>query len=112
MYINILPILLDTVMDFSHHDLHVQFELTGICCIEPCLAGFLNFMFNSIIFSDAECAVNVSAEFLGLHSADPRIILASCKDSLLQALGTLTCHKTGVRSLERSPKKRCMRVCK
>ncbi|XP_017466845.1 PREDICTED: E3 ubiquitin-protein ligase RNF123 [Rhagoletis zephyria] len=82
VYINILPILLDTVMDFSHHDLHVQFEL-----------------------SDAECAVNASAEFLGLHSADPRIILASCKDSLLQALGTLTCHKTGVRALEQSPKK-------
>lgn len=29
VYINILPILLDTVMDFSHHDLHVQFEITG-----------------------------------------------------------------------------------
>uniref|UniRef100_W8AXB6 RING-type E3 ubiquitin transferase n=1 Tax=Ceratitis capitata TaxID=7213 RepID=W8AXB6_CERCA len=82
VYINILPILLDTVMDFSHHDLHVQFEIT-----------------------DAECAVNAAAEFLSLHSADARIILASCKDSLLQALGTLTCHKAGIRALERSPKK-------
>ncbi|XP_011189510.2 E3 ubiquitin-protein ligase RNF123 [Zeugodacus cucurbitae] len=82
VYVNILPILLDTVMDFSHHDLHVQFEI-----------------------ADAECAINLSAEFLGLHSADPRIILASCKDSLLQALGTLTCHKAGVRALERAPKK-------
>lgn len=30
VYVNILPILLDTVMDFSYHDLHVQFEITGI----------------------------------------------------------------------------------
>lgn len=28
-YINILPILLDTVMDFSFHDLNVQNDLTS-----------------------------------------------------------------------------------
>lgn len=70
VYINTLPILLDTVMDFSHHDVRVQFEV-----------------------SDSECSVNAAAEFLAMHSADSRIVLASCKDSLLQALGTLTCHK-------------------
>ncbi|XP_020813353.1 E3 ubiquitin-protein ligase RNF123 isoform X1 [Drosophila serrata] len=82
VYVNTLPILLDAVMDFSHHDLRTQFEA-----------------------SDAECGVNSAAEFLGQHSADPRIVLASCKDSLLQALGTLTCHKSGVRALERTSKR-------
>lgn len=82
VYVNTLPILLDAVMDFCHHDLRAQFE-----------------------GSDSECAVNAAAEFLGLHSADPRIVLASCKDSLLQALGTLTCHKSGVRALERTSKR-------
>lgn len=28
-YINILPILLDTIMDFSFHDLNVQNDLSG-----------------------------------------------------------------------------------
>lgn len=82
VYINTLPILLDTVMDFSHHDIRAQFELT-----------------------EAECSINAAAEFLAMHSADGRIVLASCKDSLLQALGTLTCHKSGVRALERSSKR-------
>ncbi|XP_034661955.1 E3 ubiquitin-protein ligase RNF123 [Drosophila subobscura] len=82
VYVNTLPILLDAVMDFSHHDMKAQFEAT-----------------------DSECAVTSAAEFLGVHSADPRIVLASCKDSLLQALGTLTCHKAGVRALERSSRK-------
>lgn len=83
VYINILPILLDTVMDFSNHDLLFQFEV-----------------------SDSECVLNMIADFLSVHSADPRIILASCKDSLLQALGTLTCHKPGIKALEKSPRKR------
>ncbi|XP_030375899.1 E3 ubiquitin-protein ligase RNF123 [Scaptodrosophila lebanonensis] len=82
VYLNTLPILLDAVMDFTHHDLRAQFEVT-----------------------DAECSINAAAEFLALHSADSRIVLASCKDSLLQALGTLTCHKSGVRALERSSKR-------
>ncbi|TDG39653.1 hypothetical protein AWZ03_013926 [Drosophila navojoa] len=82
VYINTLPILLDSVMDFSHHDMCTQFEV-----------------------SDAECSLNSAAEFLAIHSADSRIVLASCKDSLLQALGTLTCHKAGVRALERSSKR-------
>ncbi|XP_061398037.1 E3 ubiquitin-protein ligase RNF123 [Musca vetustissima] len=82
VYINILPILLDTVMDFSNHDLVVQFEM-----------------------QDSEGVINAVANFLSLHSADPRIVLASCKDSLLQALGTLTCHKAGIQALERAPMK-------
>lgn len=28
-YVNIVPILLDTIMDFSFHDLNVQNDLTG-----------------------------------------------------------------------------------
>lgn len=28
-YVNILPILLDTVMDFSFHDLNIQNDLSG-----------------------------------------------------------------------------------
>uniref|UniRef100_A0A1A9W1K7 RING-type E3 ubiquitin transferase n=1 Tax=Glossina brevipalpis TaxID=37001 RepID=A0A1A9W1K7_9MUSC len=82
VYVNILPILLDTVMDFSNHDLLFQFEV-----------------------NDSECVLNIMADFLSVHSADPRIILASCKDSLLQALGTLTCHKPGIKALEKSPRK-------
>lgn len=31
-YVNILPILLDTVMDFSFHDLNVQNDLSGKLC--------------------------------------------------------------------------------
>lgn len=31
-YINVLPILLDTVMDFSFHDLNVQNDLSGEYC--------------------------------------------------------------------------------
>ncbi|XP_013113066.2 E3 ubiquitin-protein ligase RNF123 isoform X2 [Stomoxys calcitrans] len=82
VYINILPILLDTVMDFSNHDLLVQFEI-----------------------QDSECVIDAVANFLSIHSADSRIVLASCKDSLLQALGTLTCHKAGIQALERAPRK-------
>ncbi|XP_060645573.1 E3 ubiquitin-protein ligase RNF123 [Drosophila nasuta] len=82
VYVNTLPILLDTVMDFSHHDIRAQFEML-----------------------DAECSVNAAAEFLAMHSADSRIVLASCKDSLLQALGTLTCHRGGIRALERASKR-------
>lgn len=30
-YVNIMPILLDTIMDFSFHDLNIQNDLTGEC---------------------------------------------------------------------------------
>ncbi|XP_055849939.1 E3 ubiquitin-protein ligase RNF123 isoform X2 [Episyrphus balteatus] len=82
VYINILPILLDTVLDFSFHDLSLQFDI-----------------------SDASEEISLAGAFLSEHSADPRIILASCKDSLLQALGTLICHEAGIRALEASPKR-------
>lgn len=78
-YINVLPILLDTVLDFSFHDIAVQHELKS-----------------------SEVIVTMAAEFLAKHSADQRVVFASCKDALLQALGTLTCHETGIRALERT----------
>lgn len=78
-YINVLPILLDTVLDFSFHDIAVQHELKS-----------------------SEGMVAMAAEFLAKHSADPRVVFASCKDALLQALGTLTCHEMGIRALERT----------
>ncbi|XP_040165617.1 E3 ubiquitin-protein ligase RNF123 isoform X1 [Anopheles arabiensis] len=76
-YINVTPILLDTVLDFSFHDTAIQHELAG----------------------DAELILS-SANFLAKHLADPRVILASCKDALIQALGSLTCHEAGIRALE------------
>lgn len=78
-YINVLPILLDTVLDFSFHDIAVQHELKS-----------------------SEYIVAMAAEFLAKHSADPRVVFASCKDAVLQALGTLTCHEIGIRALERT----------
>lgn len=77
VYVNILPILLDTVLDFSHHDLCNQYDLSASADL-----------------------IQAAAEFLSAHSADSRIILASCKDALLQALGTLTCHEAGVLALQ------------
>lgn len=41
-----------------------------------------------------------AAEFLSAQSANARVVLASCKDALLQALGTLMCHADGIRALE------------
>uniref|UniRef100_A0A182PVH9 RING-type E3 ubiquitin transferase n=1 Tax=Anopheles epiroticus TaxID=199890 RepID=A0A182PVH9_9DIPT len=76
-YINVTPILLDTVLDFSFHDTAIQHDLA----------------------SDGEL-IRSSANFLAKHLADPRVILASCKDALIQALGSLTCHEAGIRALE------------
>ncbi|XP_053673835.1 E3 ubiquitin-protein ligase RNF123 [Anopheles nili] len=76
-YINVTPILLDTVLDFSFHDTAIQHDLTG----------------------DAKL-IRSAANFLAKHLADSRVILASCKDALIQALGSLTCHEAGIRSLE------------
>ncbi|KFB45879.1 AGAP009295-PA-like protein [Anopheles sinensis] len=78
-YINVLPILLDTVLDFSFHDTAIQHHLSG----------------------DAKL-IQSAANFLAKHLADPRVILASCKDALIQALGSLTCHEAGIRALEQS----------
>lgn len=78
-YVNVLPILLDTVLDFSFHDISVQHDLKS-----------------------SEELVAMAAEFLAKHSADPRVVVASSKDALLQALGTLTCHAPGIRALERT----------
>jgi Kip1 ubiquitination-promoting complex protein 1 len=76
-YVTVLPLLLDTILDFSFHDSGLQHNLE----------------------KDVEL-IEYSAEFLSAHLADPRVIIASCKDALIQALGTLTCHEKGVRALE------------
>jgi Kip1 ubiquitination-promoting complex protein 1 len=81
-YINILPILLDTVLDFSFHDTGVQHNLSGSADL-----------------------VNAAGEFLGTHLADPRVVLASCKDSMIQAIGALTCHQKGIQALEQASEK-------
>lgn len=47
--------------------------------------------------------INLAADFLSSQASNPRIVLASCKDALLQALGTLTCHEAGIYALESSP---------
>lgn len=60
------------------------------------------------IYQDSQHVIQDAAEFLALHSADPRVILAACKDSLLQALGSLTCHQAGIKALERSSNARCL----
>lgn len=77
IYVNILPILLDTSLDFSHHDLAKEYDQSAVVDL-----------------------LKIGAEFLGGHTADPRIVLASSKDALLQALGTMACHETGIRTLE------------
>lgn len=78
-YITVMPLLLDTVLDFSFHDSGLQHDLS------------------SPIFRDL---LEMSSEFLSSHLADPRVIIASCKDALIQALGTLTCHEAGIKALE------------
>lgn len=57
-----------------------------------------------IFLSDSSEIIESAAEFLSSQLANPRVVLASCKDALLQALGTLTCHEDGIRALERCPK--------
>lgn len=71
--------LLDTVLDFSFHDFKRQQNI-----------------------SSSNQVVLLAADFLGAHSADNRVILASCKDALLQAIGTLICHEGGIRALEKT----------
>jgi Kip1 ubiquitination-promoting complex protein 1 len=76
-YVTVLPLLLDTILDFSFHDSGLQHDL-----------------------SECQDLIEMSAEFLSSHLADSRVIIASCKDALIQALGTLTCHEIGVKALE------------
>lgn len=78
-YLTVLPQLLDTILDFSFHDSGLQHDL-----------------------SSSQDLIDMSAEFLSSHLADSRVIVASCKDALIQALGTLTCHEAGVKALENS----------
>ncbi|XP_037034222.1 E3 ubiquitin-protein ligase RNF123 isoform X3 [Bradysia coprophila] len=79
IYVNILPILLDTVMDFSFHDISDQYDQT-----------------------DNQHILELGSSFLTKHSGDDRIVLATCKDAILQAIGTLICHKAGMTTLEKT----------
>lgn len=54
----------------------------------------------SPFFEDCSHIIQSAADFLSSQAANSRVVLASCKDALLQALGTLTCHETGIRALE------------
>lgn len=44
--------------------------------------------------------IQSAAEFLSKESSNQFVVLASCKDALLQALGTLMCHEAGIYALE------------
>lgn len=81
-YTTILPLLLDTILDFSFHDSGIQNDLSANLDL-----------------------IDMASEFLSKHLADPRVIVASCKDALIQALGTLVCHESGMRSLENCSEK-------
>lgn len=76
-YVTVLPLLLDTILDFSFHDSGIQHDL-----------------------KKDEKLIDEAAEFLSSHLADSRVVIASCKDALIQALGTLTCHQSGLTALE------------
>lgn len=56
-----------------------------------------------IIFPFLDCLdiIQSAADFLSSQAANSRVVLASCKDALLQAVGTLTCHEAGIRALEK-----------
>lgn len=64
-------------MDFSFHDIADQYDQ-----------------------SDNQHLLELGASFLTKHSGDDRIVLATCKDALLQAIGTLVCHQAGMTMLE------------
>lgn len=76
-YITVMPLLLDTILDFSFHDTGLQHDLSG-----------------------CQDLLEISSEFLSSHLADSRVIIASCKDALIQALGNLTFHEAGIKALE------------
>lgn len=77
-YVVVLPQLLDACLDFGHHDLAAQYELSP----------------------SMDAVLRLGTEFLSGHAFDDRILLATCRDAMLLALGTLTCHAAGMRQLE------------
>lgn len=79
-YINVSPFLLDTLLDFSFHDIQDQYYLDDMQYILHQTAN----LFASLIY-------------------DSRIVLASCKDAVIHTLGSLACHKAGMESLESIP---------
>lgn len=87
-------------MDFSFHDLNVQNDLSGNITIEIIHFNFEKMFQCQFTFTDCSQMIASAAEFLCSKAANSRVVLASCKDALLQALGTLTCHEAGIRALE------------
>lgn len=76
-YLIVTPLLLDALLDFCFHDIQEQYDLSDM---------FFNMQKTAELFSNLVI--------------DSRIILAACKDSTLQVLGRLVCHKQGVQALE------------
>lgn len=90
-------------MDFSFHDLHQQNDLSGICFIllnKWLIDRHFLTLILSISFTDYSDIIQTAADFLSSQASNVRIVLASCKDALLQALGSLTCHEAGIKALE------------
>lgn len=94
-------------MDFSFHDLNIQNDLSGKIeiFIQCDTSSEVNSVFKEVFFLplySVDCVhiIGSAAEFLCSKAANSRVILASCKDALLQAVGTLTCHEAGIRALE------------
>lgn len=54
----------------------------------------------SISSTDYSEIIQSAADFLSSQASNARVVLASCKDALLQALGSLTCHEAGIKALE------------
>lgn len=54
----------------------------------------------NVYIPDCSRTIMSAADFLCSKAANSRVVLASCKDALLQALGTMTCHEAGIRALE------------
>lgn len=76
-YINVTPLLLDTILDFSFHDVQEQYEL-----------------------SDVRDILKQVAAFYSIQLTDTHIVLAACKDAVIQTLGLLACHKDGIEAFE------------
>lgn len=81
IYINITPQLLDTLLDLSFHDIQEQYDLEDI-------------------FIELKKSASVFAPLL----LDFRIVIAACKDAIIETLGILACHKNGVQALEQIDK--------
>lgn len=96
-------------MDFSFHDLQQQNDLSGRFFIllkkknKRLTDRNVLTLILSTYSTDYSEIIQSAADFLSSHASNARIVLASCKDALLQALGSLTCHEAGIKALEHCP---------